>query len=172
MGLARRGDTGPVAALAGWRPLWAVALLGMVALAWPSVQRALDPAGGGAAAGGVTIDTSGATGTIENGRFRLDLPLALANRTDNMVLGIELWTSAWACPDRAAPVSRCRKLLSTGQEMALHVAPGGSVSAPTVLTGGVPPGAGERDAVRIDRWVENVFDDRDARREAAQAVLR
>ena len=161
-----------LAGVVGWRPIQLLALVLAVAVLVPMARSALDPFGSGGVSGTVGIDTSGAEGRIDGDQFELDLPLAVSNRTANIVVGVSVWTNAWDCPGRFTPTAQCRRLLSTGQDFALRLMPGGSASLPTKLSGGVPAGAGEHDTVRIERRLENVYDDRDEKRSAAQAAFR
>jgi len=157
-----------VAGVFGWRPMQMLAGLLVIAVMLPTAQKLLDPFGATAPKGGVSVDTSGAEGTIDSGQFRLELPLAVANRTDNVVVGVSVWTDAWDCPSLFTPKSGCRRLLSTGQDFAMRLAPGGNADLPTVLTGGLPAGAEDGDSVRIERRLENIYDDRDVKRSEAQ----
>lgn len=168
------GDStqGASSRLLGWLPLQALMLLGGVALALPLARARIDPFGPGMVKGGISVDTDGAQGHVANGQFRLDLPLSVMNRTDNVVVGVSLWTRAWACPSAFTPLAGCRRLISTGQEFVPRLLPDGAASFPTVLTGGVPAGVADGDEVRIERRIENIYDDRDTAREAAHAVLK
>lgn len=158
--------------LLGWLPLQALLLLAGLAMALPLARARFDPFGPGMVKGGISVDTDGATGTIADGRFRLDLPLAVDNRTDNVVVGIAIWTEAWACPGAFAPLSACHRLISTGQDFVPRLLPDSAASFPTMLSGGVPPGVADGDTVRIERRIENIYDERDIAREAAHAAVR
>jgi len=157
--------------LFGWRPIRALVVLAALVLGVPAARMAAGRFGAGEGKDAVSVDTGGAEGRIDGDQFRIDLPLAISNRTDSVVIGVELWTMAWACPSAIAPVSRCRRLVSTGQDFAMRLMPDGSAQFPTVLTGGVPAGAGGTDSVRIERQLENVYDDRDMKRAAQQAEM-
>ncbi|MDE2403672.1 MAG: hypothetical protein KGM17_03015 [Sphingomonadales bacterium] len=168
----RRGESaGGLRGLFGWRPIQALLVIALLVLATPAVRSALDPFAVEQVPGGIVIDTGGAEGRIAGGQFRLDLPLAVANRTENMIMRVELWTDAWACPEASTPTAQCRRLLSTGQDFATKLGPGGSLSLPTVLTGGAPEGVRDDAAVRIERRLANIYDDRDAKRSAAIAAM-
>jgi hypothetical protein len=158
--------------LLGWLPLQALMLLAGAAAALPLARARMDPFGPGMVRGGISVDTDGATGTIADGRFRLDLPLTVNNRTDNVVVGVSIWTEAWACPGALAPLPACRRLISTGQDFVPRLLPESAAAFPTVLTGGVPAGVADGATVRIERRIENIYDDRDTAREAAHAAVR
>ena len=160
-----------LAGVVGWRPIQLLALVLAVAVLAPMARSALDPFGSGGVSGTVGVDTSGAEGRIDGDQFELDLPLAVYNRTANVVVRVSMWTTAWDCPGLFTPTSQCRRLLSTGQDFALHLLPGGSASLPTRLSGGVPDGASQHGSVRIERQLENIYDDRDEKQSAAQAAF-
>lgn len=158
--------------LLAWLPMQAMLVVAGLALALPLARGRLDPFGPGMVSGGISIDTDGATGRIADGRFRLDLPLSVSNRTGNIVVGISMWTTAWACPSPFTPLSGCRQVLSTGQDFAPRLMPDSTASFSTVLSGGVPAGVEDGEEVRIERRIENIFDDRDAARDAAHAMMK
>jgi hypothetical protein len=158
--------------LLGWLPLQVLMLLAGLAMVLPLARARMDPFGPGMVKGGISVDTDGASGTIADGRFRLDLPLTVMNRTDNVVVGVSLWTEAWACPSALTPLAGCRRVISTGQEFMPRLLPDSAASFPTVLTGGVPAGVSDGDEVRIERRIENIYDDRDTARDAAHATMR
>ena len=93
--------------LLGWLPLQVLMLLAGLAMVLPLARARMDPFGPGMVKGGISVDTDGASGTIADGRFRLDLPLTVSNRTDNIVVGVSLWTEAWACPSALTPLAGC-----------------------------------------------------------------
>lgn len=109
----------------------------------------------------VTIKTDGATGRIEQGQLLLDLPVKVYNGTDFMVVGVNLWTQAFACPDEDAPTRQCTRLHSSEQALTMRVPAGSSASDRQVIRSGLPSNmAGTH--IRIERKVTNVTSDIEA----------
>jgi len=169
---AARGLLASLHAVFAWRPLQLLVAAALLAVAMPSARRLVDPFGLGKVAGGIAIDTDGEEGRIAGGQFRLDLPLVVYNRTERVVVSVEMWTEAWDCPGRFTPLAGCRRMLSTGQDFPLRLAQGEDISLPTVLTGAAPSQADDGDTVRIVRRISNIYDDHDLKRSAALEVYR
>jgi len=149
------------------RPLQWLLLVAGVCILVPATKNAIDPYGAAGRRGGIAVDTSGESGRIEDGQFHLDLPLSVANNTENYLTEVEMWTKAWDCPDEASPTSACRQMLSTGQDFTLLLKPGRSISLTRQLDGAAPAGARDGDTVRIERRIENIYDEKDDAQQAA-----
>ncbi|MBU6266350.1 MAG: hypothetical protein KGN34_02335 [Sphingomonadales bacterium] len=167
-----RGLAVSLRAVFGWRPIQVLLLAAIIGFAVPVLRARIDPYGMGKVAGGISIDTSGEEGRIAYGRFRLDLPLHVINRSERAVVAVEMWTEAWDCPGRFTPLSGCRRMLSTGQEFPLRLAQGEDIALPTVLAGAAPRDADDGDTVRIVRRISNIYDEHDVKRKAALDVYR
>lgn len=149
----------------------ALLALALLLVLLPAIYAQRERFGFGGVQGGIEIDMSDAEGEVAGGGFQLDLPLKIHNRTDHVVMRVEMWTDAWACPDAWTPASGCRKLLSSGQSFDTMLEPGRSTSLSSTLTGGAnnaPDGA----TVRIVRRVVNIFDEQDIERNKAYDEVR
>lgn len=148
----------PLRRLLNWRPIQALWLLLLVALAVPAARMAMDA--GHFAPGGLRVETEGATGTLRDGRLDLDLPVDVYNGSDRVVMDLSLWVRAYACPQEDSPLSDCARVLSTYQDVPMRLMPGGSLHTARTLSLGVParlPGS----AIRVLRQIDAVSDDHD-----------
>lgn len=142
--------------------LWPVPVLiacAVLAFGGPT-WRAVRMAWSGGAEGGVQVDTSGASGSMAGGRFRLELPVEIINRGPNLVRGVSLWVETYGCPSESAPTSRCRRLTAFEQYVPARIQPG-SADSDVQQIDGVAPALGE--TLRITRRLQAIDDERGTR---------
>ena len=136
---------------------WPLHLLAVCALyvlagpAWDIVRMTF----AGGAPGGVQVDTNGASGRMSRGRFLLDLPVDIINRSPGMVMGVSLWVETFACPDDESPTSACRRLTSFEQYVPVRLQPGSAESHDQQMNG-IAPRPGE--VLRIRRRLQSIDD--------------
>ncbi|MBU6266351.1 MAG: hypothetical protein KGN34_02340 [Sphingomonadales bacterium] len=155
-----------------WRPMQALLLVAGICILVPAFRSSLDPYGAAGRKGGVAVDTGGEAGRIEDGRFHLDLPLSVTNNTENDIVEVVMWITARDCPQAGSPMKDCRPLLSIGQDFPMLLKPGKSISLSKQFDGAAPPAARDGDTVRIERRIENIYDQKDAAKGAALDQLR
>lgn len=142
---------------ADWLRLWPVYLVAVCAVyagarpAWNAARMAF----AASAAGGVRVETAGASGGMRNGRYMLDLPVDIINGTADMVMGVSLWVETYGCPSESARTSQCRKLTAFEQYVPVRLNPGSAESVSQKMAG-VAPRADEviRIVRRVD-WIED-----------------
>ena len=153
---AERSVIAALAAGLRLRPLQLLALCALLVAAGPVWQMARMAASG--VAGGVRIDTSGASGTISGGEYRLDLPVLVANGSPKVVFGVSLWVEAFACPSERSPTAACQRFASFEQYVPARIMPGSAQTSTQTVSGGV---ASDSDGavVRIHRKLQSVTDE-------------
>lgn len=135
--------------------LWPLHLLLLCALyvlggpAWRMTRMAF----AAGSEGGVQVDTSGASGRQAGGRYVVDLPVDVVNRSPDMVMGVSLWVETFGCPAHDTPTSGCRKLTAFEQYVPLRIAPGSATSLSQRMTA-VAPRDGE--IIRIARKLQAI----------------
>jgi hypothetical protein len=141
-----------------WRPIQALVTLVILTLAYPAVQM-LRP---NAAMANHTLDIAveGAKGIMDEGQLQLDLPVAITNGSDRVIMRVVLWVRAYACPDEDTPTPECTKLLSTEQNLPLRLLPGQSANPIDHISSGLPDHIAGR-LLRILRKLDRVEDDND-----------
>ena len=151
-----RGFLAAIVATMRLRPLQLLVPCALLAAAGPAWKMTRIAANG--VVGGVRVDTSGASGTIENGRYRLDLPVLIANGSSNVVFGVSLWVEAFACPSERSPATACRRFASFEQYVPGRIMPGSAQTANDTVAGSVAVDA-DQTVVRIYRKLQAVSEE-------------
>ena len=141
--------------LLAWHPLRWLGWLSLGVTAVPAARLALDA--GHFVPGGLAIETDGASGQIEGGRFRLALPMRVYNGTSRVITKVSLWVDAYACPAESAALTDCAKFTAFEQSVPMETGPKRSGWFAQDVGGGLPdqlPGS----VLRIVRTVQSVED--------------
>ena len=141
--------------LLAWRPLRWLGLLALSVTAVPVTRLILDV--GHFVPGGLAIETDGASGEIDGGRYSLALPMRVYNGTGRVITNVSLWVEAYACPAEGAALPDCTKFTAFEQSVPMQTSPKRSGWFAQTVSGGLPDHLAGN-SLRIVRTVQSVDD--------------